>query len=200
MDLPTFRKGLQARIGTARDFRPFVCDGDPMQCKAFVVGANPATKGSCDFWHFWDDEKGFDKVAWFRRYCDERAKNGKPISPTRERIAKIVGAASEVKILETNLFGVPTGKQAELRREDKQSSIFDFLLSSIAPKVILFHGAPAAAHFNERYGTKLTRDGSLSDVEIDGRSVRICASKHLSRVSYAAATRLGETVRAEAVG
>jgi hypothetical protein len=39
--------------------RPFLCDGNPYDCEAFIVGINPAS--SVSFWSFWNDETGFDK-------------------------------------------------------------------------------------------------------------------------------------------
>ena len=50
--------------------RPFVCDGNPCDCKAFIVGINPASRVS--FWAFWSDETGFDKKSWLARYVAER--------------------------------------------------------------------------------------------------------------------------------
>ena len=51
--------------------RPFVCDGSPLECEAFIVGERVATTG-LDFWRFWSDERGFDRSAFLEAYKAER--------------------------------------------------------------------------------------------------------------------------------
>ena len=46
---------LQPRHGVLNretDLRPFVCEGSPIECESFLVGINPASEMSVDFWDF----------------------------------------------------------------------------------------------------------------------------------------------------
>lgn len=146
MDLQSFDAKLRTLAGDRS--RPFICGGNPLDCKAFIVGANSASKVA--FWKFWKVETGFERENWLECYRSARSKDGKaPTSPTRQRIDKIVGAAAPAKILETNLYSVATPREADLRKEDKQLAVLEFLLSSISPRVILVHGASARRHFEK---------------------------------------------------
>jgi len=193
MRLASFRTELEALIGQDSDARPFVCDGDPYACKAFIVGINAASP--MPFWRYWDDQRGFDRRRW---YDDYRAKrqgdyNG-PISPTRARIELIVSAAAPVKMLETNLFSEATRRVSELTAEHKKSDVFQFLLDEIEPRVLLLHGARVKTHFERRHRVRLK--DAFSCVEVGGRVVHIAAVRHLSRIPYRTATKLGESIRA----
>jgi hypothetical protein len=170
-----------------------VCDGNPYDCRAFLVGINPAS--AVPFWEFWNNRTGFDKQNWFERYKRYRiGMNNKPdISPTRRRIEWIVEAASEttpnVKVLETNLFSVPTPRAAHLRREDKRTEAFEYLLDEIKATVILLHGRPAHRFFQEKYGCSPTPNFNLRKVR--GRICHVAAVPHLMFVSRETATQLG---------
>jgi hypothetical protein len=160
-----FRSGLEACVGTDGTARPFVCAGNPYCCEAFLVGINPAS--SVPFWPFWDDEKGFDKARWFECYCKQRGN----VSPTRRAIEWLVKAAAPVKILETNLFSTPTRRAAALRKEDRQTRAFEFLLAEIRPHALLFHGRPARIWFEHRFGCSLTP--CFSRVTIGGQTCMV---------------------------
>ena len=92
--------------------RPFVCSGSPMDCEVALIGYNPATGLTADFWDFWSSESGFDRVAWFETYKLERRvqplKPGRtrrnPVSPTRKRIELFVQGLKPYRCVETNLF------------------------------------------------------------------------------------------------
>lgn len=104
-DLSAFAEALQAIIGRPTHLRPFVCDGSPLDCRVFIVGLNPATTLSGDWWEFWDDERGYRRAEWFERYKAERARQplrpGKtrrfPVSNTRRVIDWIGAAAAPVR-------------------------------------------------------------------------------------------------------
>lgn len=106
--------------------RPFVCDGSPFECEAFIVGQEVATMG-LDFWRFWSDERGFDRDAFLAEYRAERQQRGKrdSISQTRKVVHYVIESAYPVKCLTTNAD--------DLR-------VLQFLLESIRPKVVLAHG------------------------------------------------------------
>ncbi|TAL55123.1 hypothetical protein [Pandoraea sp.] len=63
-ELQSFEADLAALIGEATNLRPFVCDGNPLLCDVFIVGANPASEMATGFWDFWDTATGFNKAQW----------------------------------------------------------------------------------------------------------------------------------------
>lgn len=132
-----------------------LCEGSPLNCKVFIAGFNPATEMSVDFWHFWRSGYGFDKSAWLKAYEKDRQdcplKTGKTrrnsISNTRRVIGWILGGASPVQILETNIYAAPTEQAADLALAQRLTAPFDFLMESIQSRVIVAHGKDAARHF-----------------------------------------------------
>jgi hypothetical protein len=187
-DLGAFERELQALIGRPTDLRPFVCDGSPLECSTFIVGLNPATTLTKDFWHFWRTGTGFDKAAWFEEYKRERQvlplKTGKSrrnaISNTRRVIEWVIEEAGPVHCLETNIYSLPTAKAVDLSEKQRVTAPLDFLLEKIRPRVIVTHGADAVGHFS-------------------GKNLRahIIRVPHFSRCwSQARARALGQQLRA----
>lgn len=185
--IEVFEKDLLDLIGKPTDFRPFVCDGSPLNCQAFIVGFNPATTISTDFWEFWHPSHGFDKNAWFEAYKEERQsrplKPGKTrrntISTTRRVIEWILETASPIRCLETNIYALPSEQAIGLTLQQRVTSTFDFLLEKIKPRVILVHGMDATKHIQSK---KL--------------SAHIIAVSHLSRGwSQASARNLGQQIK-----
>lgn len=50
MTLSEFEQELRSLIGQPTDLRPFVCEGPPLACPVFIVGYNPATEMTADWW------------------------------------------------------------------------------------------------------------------------------------------------------
>ena len=140
--LHEFSSGLASLIGRPTDLRPFVCEGSPLECDAFLVGINPATRMPVDFWEFWSDSYGFDKRAWFERYrVEQETRPPKPgrtrrykVSPTRRIIEEIVHGASPVKCLETDIFAKAAKQASDLEERCRITAPFDYLLRQVAPK------------------------------------------------------------------
>jgi hypothetical protein len=178
VNLVEFDRQLRQRLGTSAYARPFVCDGSPLDCQAFIVGANPAT--DAPFWPFWTVNQGFDKAAWEVAYEQARVDRGKrAVSNTRERINRIAAAASPISCLETNVFATPTPSLGELPPTSRGSSLLAFLVESIQPLVILTHGVDAVN------GVRALRLGARADV---------LEVKHLRFVSYTDAWQLGREI------
>ena len=80
--------------------RPFVCDGYPATCHVMVVGQNPATNLSEDWWSFWDTEYGFKESSFESAYEKHRGKD----SDTRGKFLNRItcNLKPELKSLETN--------------------------------------------------------------------------------------------------
>ena len=155
--LEIFQQGLATLIGTPTELRAFVCDGSPLGCEVFIVGFNPATSMSADFWQFWRPSKGFDKERWFEAYKEDRQvrplKPGKTrrnsVSPTRRVMNWVLEGAAPYKCLETNIYSASTEQAVDLASERRITAPFDFLLASIKPRVIVAHGVDAVEHIRK---------------------------------------------------
>lgn len=155
--LAIFENELTSLIGRPtkpRKLRPFVCEGSPLECDVFIVGLNPATKMSADFWQFWRSDHGFDKKAWFEAYKKERKlrplrpgqKHRTEVSRTRGVIECILEEAGSVQCLETNIYADPTERGRDLPHSQRVTAPFDYLLKRIKPGLIVVHGRDAATH------------------------------------------------------
>ncbi|WP_273432712.1 hypothetical protein [Chitinibacter tainanensis] len=147
--------------------RPFVCKGLPSDCEVIIIGENPATKLSIDWWSFWNTKTGFDFDAFEMYYMEERKKIGKYVSNTRLRLNRI--RERGVKCMETNAFcnerldgagdGVPN---------------YDVLKT-------LIHGMPKiraiVAHGQKAH--KYIRSATIPE------KIQIFEVRHFSRVSFA---------------
>lgn len=159
--LQEFTTALQALIGVPSVLRPFVCEGSPLECDAFIVGFNPATEMDVDFWSYWSEHTGFSKSRWFEDYKLERRnrplKPGKTrrseVSNTRRVIDWLSASALPVKCLETNIYSAPSAESSDLGAKDRVSDAFDFLLETVSPRVIVAHGKDAAEHLAGRANT-----------------------------------------------
>jgi hypothetical protein len=197
VELHEFEAQLRELTGTDPVVRPFVCDGSPLTCAAFIVGTNPATE--VPFWPFWDTSYGFKKLDWFEAYEQARSAKGESgPSPTRRMIEKVVEAAAPVRCLETNVFAKPSPSAAELKRGDRQTRIFGFLLRTIQPKAILLHGQHARDHFEQAYGAKLSV-GLPKTIMLKSGTARALATHHLSyQGSYERAAEYGRWLASQA--
>lgn len=184
-----FENELAVLIGAPTDLRPFVCDGSPLTCDVFIVGFNPATTMSADFWQFWRPGVGFDKVAWFEAYKKDRQlkplKPGKTrrnaVSPSRRVIEMILEGASPYRCLETNIYSASTVQAADLATQQRITAPFDFLLANIKPRVIVAHGVEAVEHIRK--------------MNVDAKVIPV---SHFSRGwSHESAFKLGLRVREE---
>jgi hypothetical protein len=179
---------LKELLKTYDDPRPFVCDGNPLDSKVFIVGINAATKMKNDFWTFWSDNYGFKKKEWLESYILERSieklKPGKTrrnkLSNTRQRIEWLVETIKPIKILETNLFVKPTKTAAELSPHDKESLIFEYLVKTIKPKVIFIHGNEVKNYLEKHYNVNIIKE-KVNLIEVLGVKTIIISINHLSR-------------------
>jgi len=142
VELSNFRLQL-SDLMLEKTERPFVCDGSPLHTWAFVVGLNPATTLRQEFWSFWDDSHGFDRVKFDREYGEVRGtKTG-----NRPRIEAISKAFPKGACLETNIYPSPTKSAPMLRKDQRRTAVFEFLFNTIQPKALYIHGAPTVRFF-----------------------------------------------------
>lgn len=50
--------------------------------------------------------------------------------------------------METNIYAIATHRKSDLAKSDHNTSIFDFLIRHLQPKVIITHGVDAEKHIN----------------------------------------------------
>ncbi len=147
--LVSFARDLAQIIGRPTSLRPFVCDGNPLDCEVFLVGFNPATALQSDFWTYWSN-RGFERSRWLEDYVAEREarplREGKKrrtkMSPSR-RVIDWIAQSAACPVLETNLYAQATHDMRALSEPDVRP--FLFLVEAIKPKVIVAHGMPAHA-------------------------------------------------------
>ncbi len=186
-DLLEFKIKLFEKLKLYPDPRPFVCDGNPLDCNIFIVGINPATKMEMNFENFWNED-GFDKQKWIEAYKNERAstplKIGKKkrllVSPTRRSIDHIVKHVTSGKILETNLYTKQTANASLLEETDKKTEIFEFLINEIKPKIVVLHGKSVKDFFRKNYDDRIS-DDDFTEINITNFRTLAYSTKHLSR-------------------
>lgn len=153
-----FEQQLAAIVGRPTTLRPFVCSGSPLACRVFIVGLNPASPMNATFWDFWRPGVGYDKAAWMDAYVAERAKRPlKPgrtrrrkISPSRAVIECLVGELGHTTCLETNIYSTASEEFSDLSAGLRDTKVFDYLLVTLKPEVIIVHGEDAVAHVQSK--------------------------------------------------
>jgi len=138
-DLVEFDRRLRAIAPEGQVPRPFLCRGSPLGCDVFLVGINPGT--DTPLWHHWSLEKGCDKDGWLADYLGRHGR----LKPTRARIERICESAGRDRVLETNVFHVPSARERQLPKADRRTGVFDFLLETLRPRVMFVHGRSAVA-------------------------------------------------------
>lgn len=136
--LASFAALMKSFIGDPSSGRPFVCSGSPLDCRVFIVGQNPA-RDTANFWKFWSDEAGMDRVRWRQHYL---AKG--PLSPTRKRIERLAELI-DAPALETNIWCAEARSGARLSQSARSTAVFEMLLEEIRPAVVIAHGKHASA-------------------------------------------------------
>lgn len=205
MKIEEFENALREKLKKYEKPRPLICEGNPLECEIFIVGINSATEMHKDFWNFWSKENGFNKSEWLESYILERKlKPLKPnktrrnkLSSTRQRIEWIVESIKPIKTLETNLFVKATPTADKLMSEDRESSVFEFLLETIKPKIIFIHGNEVIEYFEKLYGIEIEKN-KIESFEILGTKTNLLAMKHLSRGwSKQKSIELGKILKSE---
>lgn len=172
-DLRTFDEKLKELTRFDASARPFLCEGSPFACKIFLVGINPATTTS--FWDYWSIQNGCDKNKWIMKYLEQHGR----FSPTRKRIELFFQHVMPLQVLETNIYPFPSCRENELSQLDRDTKLFDYLISVIQPKLILGHGASVINHLSNVYGKKLVK-GEFVNVVHKGNSVEVRVENHFS--------------------
>ena len=184
-DIEAFDKRLRSLTGEAPEARPFLCDGVPFGCKVFLVGINPGKSSA--FWPHWSTQGGCDKQGWLTDYLSTHGR----FSPTRARIERLFAAIAPIRCLETNVYPIPSPREVNLAKSDRDSRVFDYLLESLRPAVLFVHGNTAVKYMARLLDEDLPL-GEFVQVSHRGRSFDVIAGYHLSyQWSYAKVESLG---------
>jgi len=179
LDIAEFETQLRALMGAPFHDRPFVCEGSPLTCQVFIVGINAASNMEEDFWDFWRPGYGFERATWLDAYLTARTKVGRTRKAMQIIMDQAMADSGVVRFLETNIFSIPTAKESMLKSHQKSTEIFNFLLASIKPQVLLLHGAKPV---------KYVRGLGLSESTI------VIESPHLIYVGHEQARELGRNI------
>jgi hypothetical protein len=191
-DLRSFEARLRSLTVHDGELRPFICDGSPLACQAFVVGLNPAT--SLPFWDFWDANVGFKKGDWFAAYRAARTGRRFPVSPTRRNIELVIEAALPVNCLETDIYAKPTRALRDLAVLHRSAQVFDFLLATLRPKAMLVYGKEAVQHVQSLANQEL-QPNTLTLASFAFGKVAVVAGSHLYNWRPEKAREVGRILR-----
>lgn len=189
MNHSEFAKQLRAIAGTSVGW-PFVCDGSPFDCQIALVGINPAT--DVPLWPNWSNGAGVNKAGWLQDYITRYKK----YTPTRARIERLVKAIAPARVLETNIIHHYSARESDLPKELRRSTeVFDYLIATLKPKVLLVHGRSAVRHLQRLTSTDFVR-GEFASVRYRNVAFDVLAHHHLSyQWSFAKVDELGRTLR-----
>ena len=187
-NLRSFRERLTALM-QADDERPFLCNGDPLTTKAFIVGFNPATTVTGHFWDYWSDETGFDKKRFMEAYLAIRKLRG-----ARPRIEAIVSELPPGSALETNICSRPTKRITELAKPDRRTAVFEFLFQTIKPSVVYVHSNRPISYMKAEAGVVASETPTIA--KWFGHEFLLCGRRGpLYRAGYDDARAEGRKIR-----
>ena len=173
LSLAQFRMNLSALMQSPHE-RPFVCDGSPLSSSVFLVGFNPATRLESSFWSFWSDSVGFDRSRFIDEYKQTRKVEG-----VRPRLNAMVGCFPVGSVVETNICSEPTKKAADLKRKDRRTDVFRFLLQSIRPRLVFLHSNEPIKYFRTLLDTSAVKLPHHTPIETTavGMPMTVCISE-----------------------
>ncbi len=136
--MENFSARLRELLGDAKEMRPLLCDGNPLACSVAVVGINPAT--TTPFWPYWSDDQGMDRSSWIAAY---KAQHSGKFSRSRAALERFVPQVA-AQVIELNAHEKQSKRLANLEREHRTTSVFEFVLGAVKPRVILCAGVAAS--------------------------------------------------------
>jgi len=157
--------------------RPFVCRGSPVGCEVAEVGINPGT--DTPFWPYWNIAWGFDKDGWLADYL---TRNGR-FKSTRDRIEVLCQKLAPLRCLELNLFHHYSQSEASLAKDNRDTTLFNFMLQTAKPRVLLVHGNKPIDHLERLLDVTLVKD-SFTAASYAGSVFEVFAARrHFAYVS-----------------
>lgn len=186
--LKDFMEQVKATYSSGIGGRPFVCDGNPFKCDVFLVGLNPVTESSGDFWDYWNDSIGFMKSKWEQTYVLSR--NGiNKYSPTRRRIEVIRNSIGPC--LDTDIYPYFAKNWKTFKNKygtSKPPDTCRAILAEVRPKAVFVYGKPATNHLSEILEADLTVNRQdpdhpwyrLTAVKRPWGNLTVCSTIHLA--------------------
>jgi hypothetical protein len=151
MDLKEFDKRLRKIV--AKNTRPFLCEGSPLDCDLFVVGNNPGTE--TPFWDYWELPYGCRKSRWLKRFWELHAGERKPV---RSNMEIIFSQLDGVNYLETNAYPPWSRMTTDLKKHEKNNEVFEFLLETIQPKLVFAFAAHPKKYLRKKVDCEIEDD------------------------------------------
>ncbi len=156
--------------------RPFLCNGNPTDCKIALVGINPGTPVS--FWDCWSVENGCDKETWLANYLDLHGR----LKPTRDRIETFCTALGKERCLELNLTHHFTPTESDLSREQlSDNEVFSYMVQTVQPKVLVVHGLSPTKHLEKLLSVEIPKEKFIKANYLGTRLKVYRAKSHFSR-------------------
>jgi hypothetical protein len=119
----------------------------------------------------------------------------------RARIGEIVAQMPAGTVLETNICSMPTRKAADLRRNDRVTEIFRWLIETIKPNVVYAHSNEPIEYFKQLTGCCEFDQGTPKCCTYAGHRFSLIATRGpLYRMGFSAARGLGNTLNALVTG
>jgi hypothetical protein len=147
--------------------RPFVCDGNPEDCRVMIIGENPALELNVNWWDFWCDDTGFDLHKFNEQFQQQqKSKTHKAL----EKLWEPLRNAKE-KCLVTNRFrNENRGGAKKSKAPAKNDDVLELLLSELKQlEAVVAYGVHAIDFIEQQ---------PLSD------HVHVELLPHLTRVPY----------------
>ena len=138
-----FRAGLEPFLKDDHS-RPFVCNGSPLKCHAFIVGLNAATRLHEPFSSYWSDEAGF----LLKKFSDDYPRRRRGNRPVIESISRELQPC-----LETNLYAKPSKSARNLTEADRKYSVIEYLFCAIRLRLVFVHSNEPIEFFKSRTGS-----------------------------------------------
>lgn len=173
-------------------WRPFVCDGSPLESRIFIVGFNAATVMAQPFWHYWSSSFGFDKSLFMSDYLVQRTR----LKGARLRIEEIVNQLPRGLCLETNIYSPPTKKAADLKVKLRRTDMFEFLFSALRPALVYVHSNKPIEFFKDISGCQAEESKAQTAVWRGHQFQLIGTPGPLWRMSRARAAEIGKLLGA----
>jgi len=180
---------IRSLTGESDRSRPFLCTGSPIGCEVAEVGINPAV--NTPFWPFWSTASGCNKEGWLQDY----EKSGRR-KPTRDRIEVLVRNLDPLRLLELNLYHRISPRLEDLEKDHRDPALFNYLLTTCKPKVLLVHGQKPTTHLEKLFGVQLPR-GKFTSVVYQGGSLEVFrAERHFAYVSRDYVVSVAQEIKA----
>jgi hypothetical protein len=168
--------------------RALLCDGCPLGCDFAIVGANPAT--NIPLWPYWNAKSGCDKEKWLEAL---KKRTGGRLPPTRKRIEWLLEEIRPHRCLELNVYPYISKKVTMLQKELKDTEVFEYLLTTIKPRLLFVFGNPAIKEVSKlkSLGEPALVKGEFSDCALQDAKLTIYADSHVFNWSQCRTRELG---------